>query len=58
MEQELNFSEEDERGAILARGRLEVLKSCKQKLENKMEMFHLIIMKRQDGIQKESSTYV
>ena len=58
MEQQLNFTSEDERGAVLAHGRLEVLKISKQNLENKMEMLYLIIMKRQEGLQKESSMRV
>ena len=57
MERQFNFISEDEKRVVLTRGRLEVLKISKRNLENKMEMLYLIIMKRQEGLQKESSMY-
>ena len=58
MEQQFNFRNNDEKSIVLAHGRQEVLSSSKRKLQGKMEMLYLSIMKRQEGIQKESSTFV
>jgi len=56
MEQEFNFGSTEERNDVLARGKQEVLTTTMNKLRGKMEMLYLMIMRRQDGIQKESST--
>ena len=58
IEQQFSFNNNAERDAALAFGRQEVITISKQKLECKMEMLHLIIMKRQEGIQKESSIHI
>ena len=58
IEQQFSFNNNAERDAALAFGRQEVITISKQKLECKMEMLHLIIMKRQEGIQKESSMHI
>jgi len=46
MEQQFNFTDNAERDGIFAHGRQEVFRISKQKLESKMEMLYLIIMKR------------
>ena len=52
MEQHITFEDKND---VLERGKQEVLSATMHKLQGKMEMLYLIIIRRQDGIQKESS---
>ncbi|XP_065901149.1 uncharacterized protein [Dysidea avara] len=56
MEQQFNFGSFEERHDVLAHGKQEVLTTTMNKLRGKIEMLYLTIIRRQDGIQKESTT--